>query len=68
MGEKNDTICSYLCRPDIFADFINGSVYGGKQVILPEELEALHYTGKEEHFDRNGKNVQKLRNRDVAKK
>ena len=67
MGEKNEVICSYLSRPDIFADFINGSVFCGKQVLSAEELESLQYTGKESHETRKGSKVQKLRIRDVAK-
>lgn len=39
MGKKNNVMCDYLEKPERFADFINGSLYGGKQVILPEEVE-----------------------------
>ena len=67
MGEKNDTICSYLANPRHFADFINGSVFGGAQVLTAEELEERQFTGKERHEDRNGRAVSRLRSRDVTK-
>lgn len=38
MGKKNNAICSYLEKPDKFADFINGSLYKGRQVICPEQV------------------------------
>lgn len=39
MGKKNNVMCSYLEKPDKFADFINGSLYQGREVIKPEQLE-----------------------------
>lgn len=67
MGEKNNTICSYLSKPEVFADFINGSLYRGKQVIAAKELESFAYTGKETHRDRSGNRKRRLRSRDVVK-
>ena len=40
MGEKNDAFCAYMEKADIFADFINGTVFGGRKEVTPEELEA----------------------------
>ena len=39
MGEKNDAFCAYMEKKDIFADFINGTVFGGRKAVMPEELE-----------------------------
>lgn len=39
MGKKNNVMCGYLEKPDKFADFINGSLYQGREVIKPEQLE-----------------------------
>ena len=67
MGEKNNVICSYLDKPDIFADFVNGSLFSGNKVISVNELETPVFTGKETHTDRGGKPSSKLRDRDVVK-
>lgn len=39
MGKRNNAMCGYLERPDKFADFINGSLYHGREVLRPERLE-----------------------------
>lgn len=39
MGKKNNVMCDYLEKPERFADFINGSLYGGRQVISAGEIE-----------------------------
>ena len=51
MGKKNNTMCSYLSSPIIFADFVNGSIHKGKKVILPHQLSAgeTAYYQKESH-------------------
>ena len=36
MGKKNNVMCDYLGKPEKFADFINGSLYEGKQVVKPD--------------------------------
>ena len=41
MGEKNDAFCAYMEKKDIFADFINGTVFGGRKAVMPEELEPV---------------------------
>lgn len=38
MGKKNDTLCSYLAIPEVFADCINGCCFGGKRTISAEQL------------------------------
>ncbi len=67
MGEKNDVFCAYLGKEDIFADFMNGTIFGGRKEIVPEELEAApeaYHEGKT-----GGAGAGKRgRYRDVAKK
>lgn len=38
MGKKNNVMCEYLARPEIFADFLNAGYFWGERNILPEEL------------------------------
>lgn len=38
MGKKNRVICGCLEKPEKFADFINGSLYEGRQVLLTHEV------------------------------
>lgn len=38
MGKKNNVMCSYLEKPEHFADFINGSLYQGRQVLHPSQV------------------------------
>lgn len=65
MGRKSDELCWYLNRPEVFADFCNGSIYGGKDVIAPYELaEAQHvYSPKR----KKGRRYPGRRERDVIK-
>ncbi len=44
VGEKNDVLCTWLEKPAIFADFINGSLFQGKKYIVPEELSDISKT------------------------
>ena len=67
MGEKNDAFCAYMEKSDIFADFINGTVFGGRKEVTPEELEAapaIYHS--EKSTGRSG--GARGRYRDVAKK
>ncbi|MDR3895392.1 MAG: hypothetical protein Q3Y17_22470, partial [Blautia sp.] len=41
MGVKDNIITPYFEDPNVFCDFINGAVFGGKQVLRPEYLESL---------------------------
>ncbi|HIY60698.1 MAG TPA: hypothetical protein H9831_08485 [Candidatus Eisenbergiella pullistercoris] len=41
MGEKNDAFCTFMEKEDVFADFINGTVFGGRREVAPEELETV---------------------------
>ena len=44
MGKVDDELKDYIDSPDVFADIVNGYLYGGKQVVLPENLEELDPT------------------------
>lgn len=50
MGERNFAACNYLSKKEIFADFVNGTIFNGKQTVVADNLE---------HCDR----VYKLQNR-----
>ena len=67
MGEKNDAFCAYMEKKDIFADFINGTVFGGRKAVMPEELEPAPeaYHAEKKNGRRAGSSG---RYRDVAKK
>ena len=41
MGKEDVAVNRLLERKSVFADLINGSLYGGKQVINARELEVL---------------------------
>ena len=41
MGEHNNAMCCFFARAEYYADFWNGVIFRGKQVIKPEELELL---------------------------
>ncbi len=40
MGKMNTAMCSFLSAKDRFADLFNGAVFGGEQVIHPNDLQA----------------------------
>lgn len=39
VGQKNNVMCGYLEKPDRFTDFVNGSLYQGREVIRPEQVQ-----------------------------
>ena len=41
MGKKNVAVNNWLSDNERFADLFNGSIFGGKQIIRPEELENM---------------------------
>ena len=67
MGKKNDELAWYLNRPSVLADFFNGSLYEGRQAILPEELAEMQKTYEESLQSRYGKKRKVRRERDVGK-
>ncbi len=44
MGKKNDAVRSFLAPKERYADFFNGSVYGGEQRITADMLEEVDGT------------------------
>lgn len=38
MGEKNNVMCVYLSKPEVFADFVNVGYFQGKKEIWPQQL------------------------------
>lgn len=44
MGKKNDAVRSFLTPKERYADFFNGSVYGGEQRITADMLEEMDGT------------------------
>lgn len=67
MGRKADMLSWYLSEPKVFADLLNGSLYDGRKVIMPEQLSDAQRTYDETAKDRNGRRRKLKRERDVAK-
>lgn len=67
MGKLNDELRHFINRPEIFAELFNIGVYGGKKVILEENLADVQRTYGETLPDRYGKKRRKTRERDVVK-
>lgn len=65
MGKGHIAVNKYISDKARFADLINGAYFGGKQIVLPEQLEQV--TGEYEILleDKNGKSIGKTRYRDV---
>lgn len=41
MGKVNNAVNQLLERKEIFADFINGVIFNGEQLLKPEKMELL---------------------------
>lgn len=67
MGKYDRSIGYYLSKPEKFADFCNGSLYGGKQVISEQELIEVQKAYDEVMRDRSGRLKCVGRERDAAK-
>lgn len=63
MGEKNNIMCEYLSKPEIFADFINVGYFHGKRKVLPQEL----MENSQISYENEGKKAGGERSRDVIK-
>lgn len=44
MGKADTAAKAYTCQPDVFADAFNVYLYGGRQVLFPEQLRELDST------------------------
>lgn len=54
MGKQDVAVNRMLERKEIFADLMNGTIFGGKQVLNPEKLELLS-TRSGVVYEKNGK-------------
>lgn len=68
MGKRDTMTKNYMKNPERFADFINGYVYGGKQVICAEDLVEIDSTELSVISNANKKPEMVQRIRDVVKK
>ena len=66
MGTKDVVISDWLSDKVRFADLINGTVFDGKQVIQPEELEIIRGESDILFRDKNKRTVAMKRFRDVV--
>lgn len=67
MGKVNDALNDYMDDPEIFADFCNGVLYGGRKVITPRKLAEYQKFYHEELQNRAGDKKPVRRERDVAR-
>lgn len=67
MGEVEHKVSSYLKKPEVLADFLNGILYDGSTVIWPEQLENVNRFYDEQLESRDGKRRKVDRERDVLK-
>ena len=64
MGKKNDVMCDYLSKPEVFADFLNAGFFCGEKEILPQQLTGCEqvYYGQVDKMESSGE-----RSRDIVK-
>lgn len=67
MGKVNDVFAWYLGKDEVFADFCNGALYGGKKVIFPWQLADIQKFYREGLRNRADRKKNTRRERDVAK-
>ncbi|MCR4782905.1 MAG: UPF0175 family protein [bacterium] len=68
MPNKDTATKKYMQGKEVFADAFNFLLYGGKQVIKPEQLETLDVTSIALPYGDDGKAVSVQKYRDVLKK
>ena len=67
MGKLDDEWRSYLEKAQNLADFLNGTLYGGKQVITVEQLAEIQRIYRVVLQGRNGKRRKRRKERDVVR-
>ncbi len=67
MGEKNDAMCSYLSVPEVFADFVNGTLFNGRSRIKEKDVQSYDGVYHEKITDGCGTKQKLERERDVVK-
>lgn len=61
MGLPNLSVNRVMSRESVFADYINGTIYGGRQILKPEQLRNISpYVGT---MVENAKGKKKARER-----
>lgn len=68
MAERNLYMRKLLNHPERFADFYNGTVFGGQRVLSPEQLSDVPNEQGIVILDKNGKKRVVERRRDIIKK
>ena len=66
MGKGHIAVNKYMSDKVRFADLINGKIFGGEQVVLPEELEKVEGESEILLEDKNKRTNAKTRYRDVV--
>lgn len=67
MGIVNDALNHFMDNPEVFADFCNGILYNGRNMISPEDLAEHQKFYYEDLLNRTGEKRKPTRERDVAK-
>ena len=68
MGKADIAVKNWLSDNERFADLFNGMIFGGRQVIRPEELDTMDRETDIIITDKNGKSRGMQRHRDIAKR
>ncbi len=68
MGKKDAVAKDYMRDSDVFADAFNYYLYGGKEVVKPENLQELDVTSITTFYGDDGKAIPFLRIRDILKR
>lgn len=65
MGQGNAAIKQWLSNRERFADLYNGCLFGGNQIVLPEDLEPAESEANILIADKEGKTQELRRHRDI---
>lgn len=68
MGKADVNVNIWLSEKKRFANLFNGVIYGGRQVILPEDLEEVNSVSSVSVKNRNGKTKNMKKYRDIIMK
>lgn len=66
MGEENHVMNRLLEKPSVFADFVNGTAFEGRQILRPEGLSLVSNRSGILYVNREGMKRTLERNRDVC--
>lgn len=68
MGKENFAVNQMLERKDIFADLMNGTLFDGRQILKPEDLELISTQSGVIHEEAEGKKIVLERRGDIRMK